>query len=280
MDLREGEYISHCIIDSRDRSSGTPFNFTVPNNQENINMIGINRLAVDSYHFSDIMYDINAINQTFQVANATNTYTITIPIGYYSFTTGGIDPAFDTALTLALNTGAGAIGVWSVVWSQLTCQYTINCTNPFRVIVSSSNDSCVLETYGLYTTTTLATSYITQRVLLLYSGVYYVCSNRLTRYNSRDVHSNSRIPNVLFEISIGDYVQTGSSATLKTQFQTLKTQAWDESEPLGVIDVYILDKYGNPLPYDATKHLSYFLTFKLKCVRKYSVKPSLIKSFQ
>lgn len=279
MDLLPDEYISNLIIDSRDRLSGTPFDFIVPKNQQSINMIGINRLAADSYHFSDILYDINLINNYFQVTNGVNTYNITIPQGYYSFTAGGSDPAFDAALQTALNTGAAAIGTWTVTWIQLTCQYTITCTNNFRILVSDQNDSAVLETYGLYTSSSLSTTYTTQRVLLLYSGVYYVCSNRLTRYNSRDVHTNSRIPNVLFEISIGDYTQTGSSATLKNEFTTLKIQSWDPSEPIGVVDIFILDKYGNKLPYDDTKHKSYFLVFKLKCVRKYSVQGASIKSF-
>ena len=280
MDLQPGEYISHLTIDSTDRSSGTPFNFIVPRNSLSINMTGIDRLAVDSYNFSDVIYDINAYTRTFQVANAVGTlFTVTLTDGYYSFTTGGINPAFDAHLQARLTADAAAVGVWTVTWSQGTNTYTISCTNTFRIIVPNFADA-VLQTIGLETRPTLATSYVTQKASLIYSPVMYICSNRLTRFNARDVHTNPEIPNILCEIGYKDTVGAVSSFTMSTQFQTLKIQNWDETEPIGIVDIYIVDKFGRNLPYDPLRQASYYLQLKLKCARKYSEPPSKIKSFK
>jgi len=282
MDLQPGEYISHCIIDSNDRSSGNVFDFVVPANQDNINMLGVDRFAVDSFHCSDFYYDINEFNRNFQVANSVGTtFNISLPVGYYTFTTTTplTEPAFDTALALALNTGAGAIGTFSVSWSWLKYQYTITCTNPFRFIVPSNRTNEVGDTYGIYTSLTTSTTYITGQVSLLYSGIFYVCSSRLARFNARDVASNPKISNVLFEISVADFSPLVTTALFRNQFQTLKIQNWDETLPLGVIDIYIVDRYGNKLIYDESSDRSNYLQFKLKCVKKYSEQQSKIKSF-
>lgn len=282
MDLKEGEYISYLVIDSNDRSSGNVYDFIVPANQVNLNMIGVDRFAVDSFHCSDFYYDINEFNRYFQVANgAGTTFNISIPVGYYTYTTTVplTEPAFDSALQTALNTGAGAVGVWTVTWSWLTYRYTITCTNPFRFIVPTNRTNEVGDTYGIYTMSSTSTSYTTGQVSLLYSGLFYVCSNRLCRYNARDVATNPKISNILFEISVADYSQLVTTAVFRKDFQTLKIQKYDESEPIGVVDIFVIDRYGNKLIYDDSVDRSNYLQFKLKTVKKYSVQPSKIKSF-
>lgn len=283
MDLRENEYISYLIIDSNDRSSGDVYDFIVPREQENLNMIGIDRFAVDSFHSSSFYYDINEFNRYFQVADSSGLlYNISLPIGIYNYTitSPSTYPAFDiSGLQNSLNTQASGLGSWTVTWSWQTYQYTISCTNPFTILVPTNRVNEILDTYGLYTTTTPSTTYITGHVSLLYSGVFYVCSNRLCRYNSRDVVSNPKISNVLFEISVSDFKGIEQASIFRNEFQTLKIQKWDESMPIGIVDIYIVDRYGNKListnPFDRGNYLQ----FRIKTVKKYSEQQSKIKSF-
>lgn len=106
-------------LDSSDRNSGTNSNFVIdlPSYQ---GTMGANTIVCTAAVIPKSWYLVNANLNTFTLSEGLNDFTVTIPIGNYSFTT----------LRSALETALNAAGAWTytVTASQLLGKYVITVT--------------------------------------------------------------------------------------------------------------------------------------------------------
>lgn len=243
------------LADSKQRISGTPFSFQVS---------GYRPIYGQTAYISRIMIpkipNINANNNVFTITNATGTYDITIPIGFYN------QVSLVNALQAVLNPFGLPYGdAFTVTYNSLN--KTINITAaalPFFFVDSSpfalyGKNVCYFEAFpaGSVLGVVGALSHNSSFLELIYSKYVNILSNRLCS-NAVDIPrlSNGRV-NVVAAISLAqhydpqDYdptgVFTGSILVEQVISDSAVLRIACQKKDLTAIDFTLEDEFGFPL---------------------------------
>ena len=261
--INDSEVISNFYVDSNDRKFGTTFSFIVPNNSTFINFNRIKRFALAQINMSYLPYNVYDGNNSITISDGTNTYTATIPYGYYDFFLTTSPRYWITALQTALNSNPFG---WVFVVSQNLIKSAVQwtCSVPVRVVSST-----MLQIGGILNTTVLSLSYQGAINSGVDSNIFYITSKALTKNSIRDAHTNSVINNVVGIVSQGDGFLNSTLSHVEKSFVQLKIFDWELSEPIGSeIDIEMVDQDGRSIiPYPEYRSSRMTLEFKIVSTR-------------
>ena len=150
------------FVDSRDRISGTPSDFTIqlPSTlvlEEN------HQCRIDDLRIPITIPTVSSLNNTIQVLMGSSTYTVTVPTSQYD------GPGLAAAVQVALQ---GAVsGSWTCVFNTALISLSISCTNPFTFTGGSFMQQLLQRPY-----TSTSNSYNFSYVPVVGCDMVYLCS--------------------------------------------------------------------------------------------------------
>jgi len=243
--LSDNEVISNLYIDSNDAKYGTTWNFVCPPGQSFINFTRIKRIALCNVNLGFLPYTINEYNRYFTITNGTNSYQVSLPIGYYDVRDPSSPAYYIPLIKTAMD--ANPYG-WVFTVSRNLILGTIEWTSTVPIRVSKSSFP-LFDALGIRETSTLSASYTSGGITSgVYTNVLYICSKALTKNSVRDAHSNSIINNVLGIISVNDQFSGNDYYHVEKEYRQLKIFDFEPTEPIGSeVDVYFIDSYGREI---------------------------------
>jgi len=261
--LSPDETLSNFYVDSIDAKYGTTWNFVSPVGQSFLNFTRIKRMALSSANLALFPYTINEYNRYFTITDGTNSYQVSLPVGYYDVRDPTSSAYYLTLIQTAMN--ANPYG-WVFTVGRNAILGTITWTSNANIRVSQSSFP-LFDTLGIRETTTLSSSYTSGAIVSgVYSNVIYICSRSLTRNAVRDAHTNSIINNVLGILSVNDQYVGSDYYHIEKDYRQMKVFDFEPSEPIGSeIDIYFLDCYGKPI-YEYPQYESNRITLEFKVV--------------
>lgn len=206
------------FVDSRDRVSGTPSNFTIQLRRTLDTTDRPHRMRVDLLRLPITFPTIRSTNNTMKFNVGGNVVTITLPTRQYDVNSL---PQTILALLAAATTGM----TWTVAYDITTITMTISCSQPFQVVGGTYAAQLMSRPYST-TANSIQFSYVT----LNGADVIFLCSDQ---FASMDIHGPNGSHDVLlpcnitspfgsvqeFSYPVPDYIDCPSFSTNTLSFQ-------------------------------------------------------------
>jgi hypothetical protein len=235
-------------IKSNERTSGDINNFVVKINPT----AHIEKIALESISIPFTWYNIDSNNNSIRFNDGTQR-DVTIPVGVYSSST------IITAIKTAMD-GAPSTLVFTVTYNNITKKITIAETGGptnFDLQFNINNSLGPLLGYGLNNFTGAAT-YTANNVFDVNQNNHSISiySRELTRYNSRTITSNHKMPMLRIPNNISLWGGI-------IEFENIKDYVWDydPGKTLQEIDIRITDNNDNDIDFNGIDEI--MLNFKI-----------------
>ena len=205
------------FVDSRDRVSGSPCDFTIELGRTLTTSDRPHRMRVDLLRLPIAQPTITSQNNTFTVRIGSTSYTVTLPSKQYDSIT--LPSALQSLLASA------APGSWTVTYDVTTISMTVSCSNAFTVVGGTFAAQLMSRPY-----TTSSTSIRFSYVPLNGMDTVFLCS---PQFASIDVHGVNGSHDLLlpcnitapfgavqeFSMSVPDWIDCPSLSTNTLSFQ-------------------------------------------------------------
>ena len=226
------------FVDSRDRVSGSPCDFTIELGRTLTTSDRPHRMRVDLLRLPIAQPTITSKNNTFTVRVGSTSYTVTLPNKQYDSTT--------LPSTLQSLLAAAAPGSWTVTYDVTTISMTVTCSNAFTVVGGTFAAQLMTRPYTT-TSTSVRYSYVPLNGL----DTVFLCS---PQFASIDIHGPNGSHDVLLPCNI-------TALFGSVQEFSMSTPDWIDCPPLNTntLSFQLRDRSHNLLS-DYIPNVSFLLT--------------------
>ena len=199
------------FVDSRDRISGTPSDFTIQLPATLVLPEG-HTCRIDDLRVPITIPTVSSLNNTIEVLMGSSSYTVTVPTSQYD------GPGLASAVQTALQ---GAVpGTWTCYYSTALISMTVSCTNPFSFTGGSFMKQLLQRPY-----TNTSFGYYFSYVPVVGCDVIYLCSkNFATMDTVGPTGSNDTLCSVPVNTPYGGVQVTSMSSVVWIDCPAICTQ--------------------------------------------------------